>query len=155
MCVSSTLWPGQTMACPTPPTPCWPSGRCSGSGWTGPQGEAPRVCTAGEDTLRPPLVKAMPPQDSGTQKAGYLGPWELLDEVAMEAEGKEAVMQLGSKVMRTWMKRWERKSERQRRKREKQQEVLRSIETLLRPLCRVSSLSRFAFRFMPQKMRFH
>lgn len=47
----------------------------------------------------------------------------------MEAEGKEAVIQLGSKDMRTWIKRWERKLERQRRKREKQPEVLRSIET--------------------------
>lgn len=129
MCVGSTLWPGQTTACPTPLTPCWPSGRCSGSGWTRPRGEAPQLYTAGEYTLRPPLVKVMPPQDSGTQKAGYLGPCALLDEVVMEAEGKEAVMQLGSKDMRTWMKRWESKSERQWRKREKQPEVLRSIET--------------------------
>lgn len=75
-CVNSTTRPGQTTESPTPQTPCWPSGRCSGSGWTRLQGEAPPLCTAGEDHPEASPCESGTP--SGLRKWNYLGPWGLL-----------------------------------------------------------------------------
>ncbi|XP_053463692.1 receptor-type tyrosine-protein phosphatase H isoform X3 [Nycticebus coucang] len=54
LCVNSTTWPGQIMVSLTPQTPCWPSRRCSGSGWTRrPCRGAHPLCIAGEGQTPP------------------------------------------------------------------------------------------------------